>query len=194
MAKSLCRLRRLLRRAQLLILLLSVVYIMAGSILLLQRSAAPVSQRVGTPIQSLSAPSRAPPSAHWAPGAGWHHGGSGFRRPQDKDANERSGRNAGQVLARVTSWNRNLDRRRLRRHWFNSQVTQGELLVTSGPPHRPVRHKGIYSRCDCSPSLDFITTASPSSVQLQIPLSTLCTEWIQSFEKTTLHYMINAII
>lgn len=129
MAKPVYRLRRLLRRAQLLLLLLSAVYIMAGSILLLQRSSAPVSQRAEISLQSSSYPSRAPLSARRASGADWHHGGSGPPRPQDAETMKRSR-------------NRILDRRLLRRHWFHSQVTQTHPPTESKPSHGPGTHQG----------------------------------------------------
>lgn len=154
MAKSLYRLRRLLRRAQLLFLLLSVVYIMGGSILLLQRSGAPISPWPDASRQFSSTPSR-------APRAGWQQGGSGSRRPSDVEVTEISGRNRGQALGRVISRNLNRDKRVLRRHMFHSQVTQSKPSALSTPTSGPVHHKGIFSHCYWSSWLDFVALKPP---------------------------------
>ncbi|KAJ8414621.1 hypothetical protein AAFF_G00038230 [Aldrovandia affinis] len=58
MAKPFYRLQRFLRRTQMLLLFLGVAYIMAGSVLLLQRASLAVSQRGGAvlPVPSLPSP------------------------------------------------------------------------------------------------------------------------------------------
>lgn len=143
---------------------------MAGSILLLQRSGAPVSQRAEASLQSSSHPSRAPHSAHRVSGAEWPHGGSGAPRPQDVGTIKRSR-------------NRILERRLLRRHWFHSQVTQTQIPLESRPSHGPGRHEGIYLHC-ISRSLHFLISVGPSSVCPRIPVNIpMCTELLQLFER-----------
>ncbi|KAJ8394677.1 hypothetical protein AAFF_G00042770, partial [Aldrovandia affinis] len=141
MAKPFYRLQRFLRRVQLLLLFLGVAYIMAGSVLLLQRSGPALSQR-GTP----GLPPR--PSLTSLPKALeplW--GGGRYRQlgPRDRvgDPGEASRVGAG------PRWlvSRNLEIRLLRRRWFHSLMTEQEKLVERGPAPRKVRHKGTYIGC-----------------------------------------------
>ncbi|XP_064158014.1 sialate:O-sulfotransferase 1 [Anguilla rostrata] len=152
MAKAFYRLQRFLRRTQLLLLFLGVAYIMAGSVLLLQRASLAVSQRGGggagggavPPVPSLPVPPQAlePPAlrgghSHRGPGAGRGGGAA------DEGSSPR--------------WlvSRNLEIRQLRRRWFHSLMSEQD-----GPraervqPRRKVRHKGTYVGCFLDDSKD----------------------------------------
>uniref|UniRef100_A0A3B3SB58 WSC domain containing 1 n=1 Tax=Paramormyrops kingsleyae TaxID=1676925 RepID=A0A3B3SB58_9TELE len=112
MAKPFYRLQRFLRRTQLFLLFLGVAYIMAGSVLLLQRSSLVVSQRGGGALPPLpSLPS--PPRALEAPASRPF-----LRAPPGVDEMP-DGRPGPRWLA-----SRNLEIRRLRRRWFHSLMSE----------------------------------------------------------------------
>ncbi|KAJ8355418.1 hypothetical protein SKAU_G00182120 [Synaphobranchus kaupii] len=145
MAKPFYRLQRFLRRTQLLLLFLGVAYIMAGSVLLLQRASGGGAGGVAVPpLPSLPSPPQAlePPvlqGGHSRPGP-W------------------VGRDGGAVGDGTSPrWlaSRNLEIRQLRRRWFHSLMTEQENPRTQRvQPHRKVRHKGTYMGCFLDDSKD----------------------------------------
>lgn len=135
MAKTFYRLQRFLRQAQLLFLFLGVAYIMAGSVLLLQRSNVALFQK-GTypPLSLASVP--LPPRALEAPSVSWHHRRPGSAINQDVENNpDRSGSRA----ARERLVSRNVKIRHLRRHWIKGRRTDSAEHNRS---NRNTRHKG----------------------------------------------------
>ncbi|MCJ8740376.1 hypothetical protein PDJAM_G00058250 [Pangasius djambal] len=141
MAKPFYRLQRFLRRTQLLFLFLGVAYIMAGSVLLLQRSGLVVSQR-GSLLPPPSLPS--PPRALEAPALWTGHGVMASRM----------GRKTYQVGqsddVREAQWlmSRNQEIRHLRRRWFHSLMSEQDMnRVERVTPKRKARHKGTYIGC-----------------------------------------------
>nr|XP_023692090.1 WSC domain-containing protein 1 [Paramormyrops kingsleyae]XP_023692091.1 WSC domain-containing protein 1 [Paramormyrops kingsleyae]XP_023692092.1 WSC domain-containing protein 1 [Paramormyrops kingsleyae] len=136
MAKPFYRLQRFLRRTQLFLLFLGVAYIMAGSVLLLQRSSLVVSQRGGGALPPLpSLPS--PPRALEAPASRPF-----LRAPPGVDEMP-DGRPGPRWLA-----SRNLEIRRLRRRWFHSLMSERDTpRVDHSPMQRKVHHKGTYIGC-----------------------------------------------
>ncbi|XP_017343840.1 WSC domain-containing protein 1 [Ictalurus punctatus] len=140
MAKTFYRLQRFLRQAQLLFLFLGVAYIMAGSVLLLQRSNVALFQK-GTypPLSLASVP--LPPRALEAPSVSWHHRRPGSAINQDVENNpDRSGSRA----ARERLVSRNVKIRHLRRHWIKGRRTDSAEHNRS---NRNTRHKGTYIGC-----------------------------------------------
>ncbi|XP_016312851.1 WSC domain-containing protein 1-like [Sinocyclocheilus anshuiensis] len=145
MAKPFYRLQRFLRRTQLLFLFLGVAYIMAGSVLLLQRHGLVVSQR-GTssyfPLPSLPSPPRAleAPALRTSYGImGARLSGKGVRYQSVLSED-----NAG------PQWliSRNQEIRYLRRRWFHSLMSEQEASrVEKVLPKRKIRHKGTYIGC-----------------------------------------------
>uniref|UniRef100_A0A8C8H8D4 WSC domain-containing protein n=1 Tax=Oncorhynchus tshawytscha TaxID=74940 RepID=A0A8C8H8D4_ONCTS len=119
MAKPLYRLQRFLRRTQLFLLFLGVAYIMAGSVLLLQRANLVVTQRGATspPLSSL---------------------GQGYQPGSPLD--DRTGTR--------WLMSRNLEIRHLRRRWFHSLMTEKDMSqVERSTPRRNVPQKGSYMGC-----------------------------------------------
>ncbi|KAG9328908.1 hypothetical protein JZ751_009373 [Albula glossodonta] len=144
MAKPFYRLQRFLRRTQLLLLFLGVAYIMAGSVLLLQRASLAVSLRAGAgtgggnilPLPSLPSPPQAlePPAIR-----------GGYLLP-----GPRVGRDEVGVDGTSPRWlaSRNMEIRQLRRRWFHSLMTEQETpRIDRTQPRRKVRHKGTYIGC-----------------------------------------------
>ncbi|KAL4647224.1 WSC domain-containing protein 1 [Arapaima gigas] len=140
MAKPFYRLQRFLRRMQLFFLFLGVAYIMAGSVLLLQRASLVVSPRGGSVLPPPSLPS--PPRALVAPVAGSRYG---WMAPIEVTAEGQppNGQRGPHWLA-----SRNLEIRHLRRRWFHSLMSEQETAKgDGGPPRKKVRHKGTYVGC-----------------------------------------------
>ena len=148
MAKPLYRLQRFLRRTQLFLLFLGVAYIMAGSVLLLQRASLVVTQRGATspPLPSLpSIPS--PPRAVELGMPPVRVGGYGGRSSQIMSRGQ--GYQPGSLLDNRTGarWlmSRNLEIRHLRRRWFHSLMTEKDMShVERSTPRRNVPQKGTY--------------------------------------------------
>ncbi|KAJ8348734.1 hypothetical protein SKAU_G00273230 [Synaphobranchus kaupii] len=140
MAKPFYRLQRFLRRVQLLLLFLGVAYIMAGSVLLLQRSSQAVSQR-GSPSLPPMPSLPSPPKAAGSPGGGRAHGSLRSQMAVNRDPDYPSRGRAG------PRWlvSRNLEMRLLRRHWFHSLEQESQAERSSVP--RKVGHKGTYVGC-----------------------------------------------
>uniref|UniRef100_A0A673Y0X1 WSC domain containing 1 n=1 Tax=Salmo trutta TaxID=8032 RepID=A0A673Y0X1_SALTR len=131
MAKLLYRLQRFLRRTQLFLLFLGVAYIMAGSVLLLQRANLVVTHRGATSPPLSSLPSLPSPPRALGMGQGYKPGS-----PLD----DRTG----------TRWlmSRNLEIRHLRRRWFHSLMTEKDMSqVERSTPRRNVPQKGSYMGC-----------------------------------------------
>lgn len=145
MAKPFYRLQRFLRRTQLLFLFLGVAYIMAGSVLLLQRAALVVSQRGLSltssflPLPSLPAPPRAlggTPVVRAGPVGARPPGSMG--RYQASKSEDRAG----------PQWllSRNQEIRQLRRRWFHSLMSEQDM--TRADPitaRRKAPHKGTVT-------------------------------------------------
>lgn len=142
MAKPLHRLQRFLRRTQLLLLFLGVAYIMAGSVLLLQRSSLAVSQRGGGGGGAAAGGVAAPPPA--------------LEPPVLREGRPRQGPWAGRYGAAADDrgsprWlvSRNLEIRQLRRRWFHSLMSEqeGPRAERTQPertqPRRKIQHKGM---------------------------------------------------
>ncbi|MBN3299787.1 WSCD1 protein, partial [Amia calva] len=151
MAKPFYRLQRFLRRTQLLFLFLGAAYIMAGSVLLLQRSglAVPLSPRGAPSFQPLpSLPTLAKSTVLKPASLGDVYGPHGThkmlgRTDQTQNNLDPSSRRNG------PRWlmSRNLEIRHLRRRWFHSLMTEQEPRAERGPPKRKVLHKGTYIGC-----------------------------------------------
>ncbi|KAL7832155.1 hypothetical protein AOLI_G00297030 [Acnodon oligacanthus] len=151
MAKPFYRLQRFLRRTQLLFLFLGVAYIMAGSVLLLQRSGLVISQR-GSSSTFLIPPSLpSPPRALEPPALRTGYGMTGPRFSikgyQGSQSEDWSG----------PQWlmSRNQEIRHLRRRWFHSLMSEQDTTrVERVSPKRKVRHKGTYIGCFLDDSKD----------------------------------------
>lgn len=139
MAKTFYRLQRFLRKAQLLFLFLGVAYIMAGSVLLLQRSNVALFQK-GAYLPSSLASIPLPPRSMEAPGVKRHHRRTRATVIQDveNDPDLSEGRAAREPFA-----SRNLKIRHLRRHWLQGRGTDRESSAERNPSNRDAyRHKG----------------------------------------------------
>lgn len=136
MAVALCRLHCLLRRARVLLLCLGIAYLMAGSVLLLQRSGV----RVAHPNPAgLSPPP--PLSALAAPPTALRAGGLGVRaRSRWAAVQHVSGGGGGAKAGRHWPASQNLGVHHLHRRWFHSLLPetpqQRASVLRSG------RHKG----------------------------------------------------
>ncbi|XP_022536815.2 WSC domain-containing protein 1 [Astyanax mexicanus] len=144
MAKPFYRLQRFLRRTQLLFMFLGVAYIMAGSVLLLQRSGLVISQR-GSSSSFLIPPSLpSPPRALEPPAIRARYGMMGPRLSikghQGSQPEDWSG----------PQWlmSRNQEIRHLRRRWFHSLMSEQDTTRAERVSlKRKVRHKGTYIGC-----------------------------------------------
>ncbi|XP_066507784.1 sialate:O-sulfotransferase 1 isoform X2 [Hoplias malabaricus] len=145
MAKTFYRLQRFLRRARLLLLFLGVAYIMAGSVLLLQRSSLALFQR-GPATASALPLVLEPPRVLELPNDAWRYRRLGYRTSEDLEnsVSDLSGSRADQE--RFMS--RNLKIRHLRHHWIQGRraETQGNGPEQS-PVHKATRQKGTYIGC-----------------------------------------------
>ncbi|TSM28225.1 WSC domain-containing protein 1 [Bagarius yarrelli] len=143
MAKTFYRLQRFLRQTQLLFLFLGVAYIMAGSVLLLQRFNTALHQKGTHPLLSLpSIP--LPPKTLEAPSIGWHQG-----RPESTvfQGVENNADLSGSRVKQKLFASRNLKIRHLRRHWIQGQRTDQEILSKHNSSSEDTRHKGTYIGC-----------------------------------------------
>ncbi|XP_056322881.1 sialate:O-sulfotransferase 1 [Danio aesculapii] len=137
MAKLSYRLQHFLRRAHLLLFFLGVAYIMAGSILLLQRSSVVTFQRETETVALPSLP--APPRALEGPAVRWLYRRNIIQEMENLE--QPDNRNDQKHL--ITP---NLEIRHLRRHWFQSSAEQ----KSSSEHHlsqKEARHKGTYIGC-----------------------------------------------
>lgn len=144
MAKLFYRLQRFLRRTQFVFLFLAAAYLMAGSVVLLQRSGF-----------ALQAGSRGTSSFLPVPSLGTLTKGavldsgmvvSGNKLDSQALVSRLDGPLNGEVLGRRNGprWltSRNLEIRQLRRRWFHSLMTEQEPRVERKVVKRKVKHKG----------------------------------------------------
>ncbi|MGH0189732.1 UNVERIFIED_CONTAM: hypothetical protein FKN15_037875 [Acipenser sinensis] len=149
MAKLFYRLQRFLRRTQFVFLFLAAAYLMAGSVVLLQRSGF-----------TLQAGSRGTSSFLPVPSLGTLTKGamldsgmvvSGNKLDSQALVSRLDGPLNGEVLGRRNGprWltSRNLEIRQLRRRWFHSLMTEQEPRVERKVVKRKVKHKGTYVGC-----------------------------------------------
>ncbi|XP_020320135.1 WSC domain-containing protein 1 [Oncorhynchus kisutch] len=142
MATALYRLRCFLRRAQMLLLFLGIAYLMAGSILLLQRSS--LTLKTAQPPGDASLPSLmalpAPPTAVRAsPGLGL--------RARSRWAATQGVLGGGGGIKTGRHWptSRHLGVQHLHHRWFHGLMP--DTQEQRGPLQRNKRHKGTYMGC-----------------------------------------------
>lgn len=123
-----------LRRAQLLLFFLGVAYIMAGSVLLLQRSSVETFQRETDTMALPSLP--APPRALEVPAARWL-----YRRNVIQEMENQPLEQTGNIMDQKHLISRNLEIRHLRRHWFHGNAEQ-KRSSKHNLSHKEARHKG----------------------------------------------------
>ncbi|XP_044225548.1 WSC domain-containing protein 1 [Thunnus albacares] len=136
MVAPLYRLHCFLKRAQMLLLCLGIAYLMAGSILLLQRSSIRVAQPnlAGLPpLLSLAAP----PTVLRAAGLGV--------RARSRWATVQSVSGGGAKAGRHWPASRSLGVQHLHHRWFHSLLPESPEQRVS--PHRSSRLKGTYIGC-----------------------------------------------
>ncbi|XP_007556490.1 WSC domain-containing protein 1 [Poecilia formosa] len=136
MVVPLSKLHCLLKRAQMLLLCLGIAYLMAGSILLLQRSAIRAAQPNPPslpPLLSLVAP----PAALGAAGMGM--------RVRSRWAAVQAMSGGGVKASRGWPGSRGLGVQHLHRRWFHSLLPESPEQKVS--QHRSSRHKGTYMGC-----------------------------------------------
>ncbi|KAL7389878.1 hypothetical protein ABVT39_011425 [Epinephelus coioides] len=130
------RLHCLLKRAQMLLLCLGIAYLMAGSILLLQRSTIRVAQSnlaCQPPLLSLAAP----PTAFRTAGLGV--------RARSRWAAIQPVSKGGARAGRHWPASQNLGVQHLHHRWFHSLLPESTEHRVS--PHKSSRHKGTYMGC-----------------------------------------------
>ncbi|XP_062363056.1 sialate:O-sulfotransferase 1 [Cinclus cinclus] len=144
MAKAFFRLQKFLRRTQFLLFFLTAAYLMAGSLLLLQRSRLVIQQG-----------SRGTPSSQALP-ALEEMGRAGVAEPRSLqsprplvavDALQEPALEQWHSPRWLTS--RNSELRQLRRRWFHRFTSEQEPLQTAGSKamKRTAEHKGTYMGC-----------------------------------------------
>ncbi|KAM9847095.1 sialate:O-sulfotransferase 1 [Aulostomus maculatus] len=136
MVTPLYRLHCFLKRAQMLLLFLGIAYLMAGSILLLQRS----SIRVGQP----SLPALPPTLSLAAPPTALRTAGLGVRA-RSKWAVMQSVAGLGAKAGRHWPTSRSLGVQHLHRRWFHSLLPESPEQGVS--LRRSSKHKGTYIGC-----------------------------------------------
>ncbi|XP_030633732.1 WSC domain containing 1a [Chanos chanos] len=144
MPRPFYRLQRFLRRTQLLFLFLGVAYIMAGSVLLLQRASLVVSQRGTSSVLPLPSLLPSPPRALETPILKSGYGLMGPRLTIKGHEGSLPDDQTGQ------HWlvSRNQEIRRLRRRWFHSLMAEHDMnRFERVSPKRKARHKGTYIGC-----------------------------------------------
>lgn len=139
MAKPFYRLQHFLRRAQLLLFFLGVAYIMAGSVLLLQRSIVVTFQKETDTAPLLSLP--APPRSMEVPATRWLYRRTVIKEMDNQPLDQTENR---KDLKHLRS--RNLEIRHLRRHWFHGYAEQKSSSQHS-LSHKKDRRKGTYIGC-----------------------------------------------
>ncbi|KAM9788434.1 sialate:O-sulfotransferase 1-like [Neosynchiropus ocellatus] len=136
MVAPFCRLRCLLKRAQMLLLCMGIAYLMAGSILLLQRSTIRVAQQYAPALpllQSLAAP----PTVLRVTSLGV--------RARSRWATAQSMSGGGARSGQHWPASRSLGVQHLHRRWFHSLLPDNP---EQGVSHtRTSRHKGTYMGC-----------------------------------------------
>ncbi|XP_026129753.1 WSC domain-containing protein 1-like [Carassius auratus] len=139
MAKPFYRLQHFLRRAQLLLFFLGVAYIMAGSVLLLQRSSVLTFQRE---TDTAALPSQPAPSRSLElPAARWLYRRKAIQVMENQPLDQTDSRKDQKHLI-----SRNLEIRHLRHHWFHDDTEQ-KSSSEHNLSHKKARHKGTYVGC-----------------------------------------------
>ncbi|XP_056362857.1 sialate:O-sulfotransferase 1 [Oenanthe melanoleuca] len=148
MAKAFFRLQKFLRRTQFLLFFLTAAYLMAGSLLLLQRSRL-VMQHGNRGGPGLEEPGRAggsEPRGLQSPPGPW--GGSEPRSPPGLPPGSGVPQEPAPLAPR---WllNRNSELRRLRRRWLRRASGEQEPLPPAAPRagRSSAEHKGTYMGC-----------------------------------------------
>lgn len=139
MAKPFHRLLHFLRRAQLLLLFLGVAYIMAGSVLMLQRYSFASLQRETDSVAIPSLP--APPRTLEEPAVRWIYRRNGARVMLDVE--NQPGRRTAQKYLKSHS----LESRYRRRRWFHGNTDEQQRSSERNLLHKENRHKGTYIGC-----------------------------------------------
>ncbi|NXN95343.1 WSCD1 protein, partial [Rhinopomastus cyanomelas] len=148
MAKAFFRLQKFLRRTQFLLFFLTAAYLMAGSLLLLQRTRLVIQQ--GSRGTSAS---QALPGLDRVPGVGIGDPGTlqnpqpGARLLVDMDALQEPA--LDQQLSPRWLVSRNSELRRLRRRWFHRFMSDQEPLPAAGlkAVQHAAEHRGTYMGC-----------------------------------------------
>lgn len=147
MAKAFFRLQKFLRRTQFLLFFLTAAYLMAGSLLLLQRTRLVMQQGSRGSAPRPEEASRA--------------GLAERRSPQSPRAGPRM-LEAPQELSPSPLWlaSRNAELRRLRRRWLHRAGSEQQRLQPAEPAagQRPAEHKGEHGP---APSLPWAVLARP---------------------------------
>ncbi|XP_041865024.1 WSC domain-containing protein 1 [Melanotaenia boesemani] len=136
MVAPVCKLHCLLKRTQMLLLCLGIAYLMAGSILLLQRSSVRVAQ--------LNLASLPPLLSLAAPPTAFRTGGLGMRA-RSRWAAVQAVPGAGAKAGRHWPASRSLGVQHLHRRWFHNLLPESSEQRVS--LHRNNRHKGTYMGC-----------------------------------------------
>ncbi|XP_016403069.1 WSC domain-containing protein 1-like, partial [Sinocyclocheilus rhinocerous] len=139
MAKPFYRLQHFLRRAQLLLFFLGVAYIMAGSVLLLQRSSVLTFQRETDTAALPSLP--APPRSLELPAARWLYRRNVIQVMENQPRDQTDRRKDQKHFI-----SRNLEIRHLRRHWFHDNAEQ-KSSSEHNLSRKKDRQKGTYIGC-----------------------------------------------
>ncbi|XP_028662415.1 WSC domain-containing protein 1-like [Erpetoichthys calabaricus] len=144
MAKPFYRLQRFLRRTQFFFLFLAAAYLMAGSLLLLQRAGFVIQVGSRGPVQFMTAPSPAPITRSTMMDSSklanpWR---LSSQEPGDGMGPRQNPNNGPRWLM-----SRNLEIRHLRRRWFHSLMTEQEPRAEQGAAKRKIKHKGTYVGC-----------------------------------------------
>ncbi|KAM8898136.1 sialate:O-sulfotransferase 1 [Spinachia spinachia] len=134
------RLQCLLKRAQMLLLCLGIAYLMAGSVLLLQRSSVRVAQPNPAGLPPLFALA-APPTVLRA----WLGPGVRARSRWAAAAGVQPVYGGGTKVGRQLPASQSLGVQHLHRQWFHSLLP--ESPEQRGPLHRSSKHKGTYMGC-----------------------------------------------
>ncbi|XP_065503403.1 sialate:O-sulfotransferase 1 isoform X1 [Caloenas nicobarica] len=142
MARAFFRLQKFLRRTQFLLFFLTAAYLMAGSLLLLQRTRLVLQQG-----------SRGTAASQAVPEAAGRVGMADARMPQNAHPAARPlvGTAALQEPALGPRWlvSRNSELWQLRRRWFHRFISDQEPMQTAGlkAMRRTAEHKGTYVGC-----------------------------------------------
>ncbi|NXH58253.1 WSCD1 protein, partial [Rhabdornis inornatus] len=142
MAKAFFRLQKFLRRTQFLLFFLTAAYLMAGSLLLLQRTCLVIQQgsRGTATKQGLEELGR----AGLAEPRSLQSRRAGPRLPVAMDAPQEPAPHSPLWLT-----SRNAELRQLRRRWLHRFSSEQQPLQPAGPaaPRHPAEHKGTYMGC-----------------------------------------------
>ncbi|KAM9321349.1 sialate:O-sulfotransferase 1 [Gastrophryne carolinensis] len=147
MAKPFFSLQKILRRAQFFLFFLTVAYLMAGSLLLLQRSYLVIQQNRGTySIQSSSGDNLVPVDHRMSHSSYWNSKGLVVGNLQSKPLTISRHNLLDQPLWLIS---RNSELRHLRRRWFHNFVNDREprLGTVSNLQKHTLVNQGTYIGC-----------------------------------------------